>query len=92
MLLISLQTFLPPMKNLHRIQQLEVVEKAAWRHKAKSFLGIVRGTKKYIKKETSLLWRLRTASLNVTPPIGKIHPFSKMAVTFNPMIAIFYVF
>jgi hypothetical protein len=37
--------------------------------------------------KTSLLRRLQAQTLpNEAPPIGKIHPFSKMAVTFEPMI------
>ena len=37
--------------------------------------------------ETSLLRRLQAENLSdEAPPIGKIHPFSKMAVTFKPLI------
>ena len=36
---------------------------------------------------TSLLRRLQVQTLtDETPPIGKIHPFSKMAVTFEQMM------
>ena len=39
------------------------------------------------KKETSLLRRLQAQTLpNANPPIGKINPFSKMTVTFEPLI------
>ena len=44
------------------------------------------------KKKQACFGGSAHAPLNATPPIGKIHPFSKMAVTFKPMIAIFYVF
>ena len=38
-------------------------------------------------KETSLLRRLQAHTLpNEAPPIGKIHGFSKMAVTFEPLM------
>ena len=37
--------------------------------------------------ETSLLRKLQAQTLpDATPPIGKIHPFSKMAVTFEPLM------
>ena len=37
--------------------------------------------------KTSLLRRLQAQTLpDATPPIGKIHTFSKMAVTFEPMM------
>ena len=37
--------------------------------------------------KTSLLRRLQAQTLpDATPPIGKIHPFSKMAVTFEPLM------
>ena len=37
--------------------------------------------------EISLLRRLHAQTLpNATRPIGKIHPFSKMAVTFEPLM------
>ena len=37
-------------------------------------------------QETSLLRRLQALTLpNATPPIAKIHPFSKIAVTFEPI-------
>ena len=40
----------------------------------------------YVLK-TSLLCRLQAQTLpDATPPIGKIHPFSKMAVTFEPLM------
>ena len=36
--------------------------------------------------KTSLLRRLQAQTLpDATPPIGKIHPFSKMAITFEPL-------
>ena len=35
--------------------------------------------------ETSLLRRLQSQTLPLeAPPVGKIHPFSKIAVTFEP--------
>ena len=38
-------------------------------------------------QETSLLRRLQgRPSTPEAPPIGKIHPFSKMAVTFEPLM------
>ena len=41
---------------------------------------------KAIKIKTSLLRRLQAQTLpEATPPIGQIHPFSKMAVTFEPL-------
>ena len=37
-------------------------------------------------KETSLLCRLQAQTLpDATPPIGQIHPFIKMAITFEPL-------
>ena len=37
--------------------------------------------------KTSLLRRLQAQTLpDATPPIDKIHPFSKMAVTFEPIM------
>ena len=37
-------------------------------------------------KKTSLLRRLQAQTLpDATPPAGKIHPFSKIAVTFEPI-------
>ena len=37
--------------------------------------------------ETSLLHRLQAQTLpNEAPPMGKIHPFSKIAVTFEPVM------
>ena len=37
--------------------------------------------------ETSLLRRLQAHTLpDATPPIGKIHPFSKMALTLEPLM------
>ena len=38
-----------------------------------------------IKKKTKKLLHRRQAQtlFNATPPVGKIHPFSKMAVTFE---------
>ena len=37
--------------------------------------------------ETSLLRRLQAQTLpDEAPPIGKIHPFSKMAITFEPLM------
>ena len=36
---------------------------------------------------TNLLHRLQAQTLpDATPPIGKIHPFSKMAITFEPLM------
>ena len=41
---------------------------------------------KHLKK-TSLLRRLQAQTLpDATPPIGKIYPFTKMAVTFEPLM------
>ena len=41
---------------------------------------------RYLKK-ISLLLRLQAQTLpDATPPIGKIHPFSKMAVPFKPVM------
>ena len=38
-----------------------------------------------ILNETSLLRRLQAQTLpDATPPRGQIHPFSKMAITFEP--------
>ena len=38
-------------------------------------------------QETSLLRKLKTQTLpNEAPPMGKIHPFSKIAVTFEPVM------
>ena len=38
-------------------------------------------------KKTSLLRRLQAQTLpDEAPPMGKIHPFSKMAVTFEPLM------
>ena len=40
-----------------------------------------------IEEETSLLRRLQAQTLpDATPPIGKIYPFSKMTVTFEPLM------
>ena len=37
--------------------------------------------------KTSLLRRLQAQTLpDATPPIGRIYPFSKMAVTFEPVM------
>ena len=37
--------------------------------------------------ETSLLRRLQGQTLpDATPPVGKIYPFTKMAVTFEPVM------
>ena len=37
--------------------------------------------------ETSLLRRLQAQTLpNEAPPIGKMHPFGKMAVNFQPLM------
>ena len=37
--------------------------------------------------QTSLLRRLKAQTLaDEAPPIGKIHPFSKIAVTFEPVM------
>ena len=37
--------------------------------------------------ETSLMRRLQLQTLpDATPPMGKIHPFSKIAVTFEPLM------
>ena len=39
--------------------------------------------------KTSLLRRLQTQTLSdEAPPVGKIHPFSKMAVTFEPLMGL----
>ena len=39
--------------------------------------------------KTSLLSRLQAQTLpDATPPIGKIHPFSKMDVTFEPLMGV----
>ena len=43
--------------------------------------------KTYGNAQTSLLRRLQTQTLpNATQPIGKIHPFSKIAVIFEPAV------
>ena len=40
-----------------------------------------------ITVKTSLLRRLQAQTLpDEAPPIGKIHPFTKMAVTFEPLM------
>ena len=37
--------------------------------------------------ETSLLRRMQAQTLpDATPPIGKLHPVSKMAITFEPLL------
>ena len=42
-------------------------------------------------ERTSLLHRLKTQTLpNGIPPIGKLHPFSKIAVTVEPMMQFGY--
>ena len=47
------------------------------------FLGCV---EYLIITKTSLLRRLQAQTLpNETPPIGKIHPYSKITVTFEPI-------
>ena len=47
-----------------------------------TFNGVVCAVKK-----TSLLRRLKAQTLpDATPPMGNIHPFSKMAVTFEPLM------
>ena len=44
---------------------------------------------KELLRKTSLLRRLQAQTLpDVLPPIGKIHLFSEMAVTFEPQMAI----
>ena len=41
----------------------------------------------YISRETSLLHGLQAQSIpEANSPIGKIHPFSKIAVTLEPVI------
>ena len=47
------------------------------------------GFQKYIipGDKTSMLRRLQAQTLpDATPPIGKIHPFSKIAVAFKPLM------
>ena len=40
----------------------------------------------FLHKKTSLLRRLQAQTIpDATPPIGKIHPLSKMDVTFEPL-------
>ena len=43
--------------------------------------------RKYPSKKTSLLRRLQAQTLpDATLPIGKINPFSKIAITFDPVM------
>ena len=43
--------------------------------------------KEAIRRKTSLLRRLQEQTLpDEAPPMGKIHPFSKIAVTFEPVM------
>ena len=45
-----------------------------------------RGKIKAVSYETSLLRRLQAQTVpNTAPPMGKIYPFSKIAVTFEPI-------
>ena len=46
-----------------------------------------KATKLPIGNRTSLLRRLQAQTLpDEAPPIGKIHPFTKMAITFEPLM------